>query len=628
VVRLGRFRFDIFVAALVVSVVFHVTVIIPKMFAPLVEKPDRPVEIALNPEEPQQPEIPPPAASEEKPEKKKKAKKEKEKPAPEPGVLDVKIPEKPPEPPPPPEPLVKMQPPPPPPEKNQISVDQDQFKEEEDNPDARFLSQKNHRVKEDVQGKNRNLVRAQESQNDHSSAPNENKDQPDPGHKDEKIAELQKREGSEEAIPRGGPKQGDQGKRSDEKPGPLSMRDLTPKSQVEPARERNREGVEMQEVGPGGLPMARIGRDQERARSWREGGKHKLTLDHRDYDSIVGHDVAADERSRAARAEVSHKKGRYDKYLERVAMMRSQIENFVGPDVKLGNQQELGTRRSPFAGYITAMHRQIHKFFGDGFLADLDGKLLAGQKTPYDDTSLSATLEIVITPDGKVEKVTIVRTSGVTGFDIAALDSVQSAAPFRPTPKDIRSTNGRVYLHWRFNRNEEACTTAGVHPYILNNGEAPPKDVPEPGREEPRQLAREKEEQHTHIVVTPGVEVPTVTEEARNAAEGWFAGFAGGRVKHMAGWSATPFSAGGEVVARDGAKLVAIYEQLVGEMSSRKASKFEVLTPAGIRAKLGGLPPGGEDTGMLYAVGKIGGDEFILLLKKSNQGWRVCGLDR
>ena len=55
---------------------------------------------------------------------------------------------------------------------------------------------------------------------------------------------------------------------------------------------------------------------------------------------------------------------------------------------------------------------------------------------------------------------------------------------------------------------------------------------------------------------------------------------------------------------------------------------LEVLTPAGIRGKLGGLPPGGESSDMLYAVGKAGGEEFILLLKKSSQGWRVCGVDR
>ena len=69
----------------------------------------------------------------------------------------------------------------------------------------------------------------------------------------------------------------------------------------------------------------------------------------------------------------------------------------------------------------------------------------------------------------------------------------------------------------------------------------------------------------------------------------------------------------------------------VGESETppkRAIGKLEVLTPAGIRGKLGGLPPGGDPSDMLFAVGKAGGDEFILLLKKSSQGWRVCGVDR
>ena len=75
--------------------------------------------------------------------------------------------------------------------------------------------------------------------------------------------------------------------------------------------------------------------------------------------------------------------------------------------------------------------------------------------------------------------------------------------------------------------------------------------------------------------------------------------------------------------------MKSMYKQLMAEApSSRVVSGVEVLTPAGIRGKLGGLPPGGEEKGMLYAVGKAGGEEFILLLKMSSQGWRVCGIDR
>jgi TonB family protein len=633
-VRFGRFRLDIFVDALVLSALVHVTWIIPGLFTSPPQ--ETRVEVILDPDSPP---LPPVAEPEKPKDKKKKKEQEKLAQAPEPAEIEVKLPEKVI----PPPPTVPVQPPPPPPAmpKNAISVDQDQFAEEEDNPDAKYLSQKNHRTAEDTRAKNTNLLRAVESKVEATSSQNENKDQ-DPGHKDDKIAELQDRAGNEKILPRGGPKPGAEGKSPDDKqkPGALSMRDLTPRSQVEakPA-ERKREGVEMQETGAGDLPMARIGRDQDRSRSAPQGTKLKLNLNHHDYDAIEGFAAADQQRREAARAESSHKKGRYERYLAKAAAMRSSIENFV--DVKLGNQQELGTRKSPFAGYITAVHRQIHKLFAFGFLTDIESKF--DSKGPYSDQSLSATLEIVIKSDGSVDKVGIVRTSGVMGFDVAAIDSVMSSAPFPSPPKEIRSTNGKTYLHWRFNRNEEACTTAGVQPFILNAGEEPPRDNitddkklyerAREHREEPRALKREKTEE-PQVVVQPHehhetLEVPEVTAEARAVVEGWFADYARGNVPWLAGRSATPFSAGGQTIARNADALKKIYRQLLDEASGdRKAVGVEVLTPAGIRGKLGALPPGGEENGMLYAVGKVGREEFILLLKKSNQGWRVCGIDR
>ena len=127
----------------------------------------------------------------------------------------------------------------------------------------------------------------------------------------------------------------------------------------------------------------------------------------------------------------------------------------------------------------------------------------------------------------------------------------------------------------------------------------------------------------------PPAETPKVTDEARSAAEGWFAAYQRGDAAWLAGWSAAPMTAAGEIVAKDGPAVKALYKQLLAEApSSRTAGAVQVLTPAGIRGKLGGLPPGGEEKGMLYAVGKAGSEEFILLLKMSSQGWRVCGIDR
>ncbi|MDB4968362.1 MAG: hypothetical protein JWN44_4051 [Myxococcales bacterium] len=156
------------------------------------------------------------------------------------------------------------------------------------------------------------------------------------------------------------------------------------------------------------------------------------------------------------------------------------------------------------------------------------------------------------------------------------------------------------------------------------------------GREAPRQLHREPtarprgdDDVPTAKPTAPTVVVPEVTTEVRDAAAGWFAAYSRGDASWLAGWSATPFTAAGETIARDAATLKTMYKQLLAEAPPKRAlGALDVLTPAGIRGRLGGLPPGGEPSDMLFAIGKVGGDEFILLLKKSSQGWRVCGLDR
>jgi TonB family protein len=522
-------------------------------------------------------------------------------------------------------------------------VDQQKFPDEDDNKDAHFLAQKNHRAAEDTRSNETNLIREVESKSEHMSEQSENKaDQP--GAKNDKIAELENKAGPDKTMPRSSPRQGEEGQSTEpQKQGPLSMRDLTPRSEVKAVDgQKPREGVEQQEQGAGELPMARIGRDAVRGHAGQQkGGTHfDHAIDNHMYDAIEGYDTAEKERNAAARAESSHKKGRYDKYLAKVQAMRSSIENFTLA-VKPGNQAELGTRAHPFAGYITSMHRQIHKLFAFGFLTDLDQRIGKG-KSIYDDMTLWTKLEIVVNPDGTVDKVGIVRASGVQGFDVAAIDSVMSAAPFEVPPKAIRSADGKVYLHWQFHRDEMACITSGVDPFILTTPGEKPRDLDGSAvsMDVPRSLKRnahEQHEQHETQAEAPVVRpspvvpptVPEVTQEVRAAAEGWFAAYTRGSVSWLAGWSATPFTAAGEVVARDPDKLKTVYKQLVAEAPAARAlTGFEVLTPAGIRGKLGGLPPGGEESGMLFAVGKAGSEEFILLLKKSDRGWRVCGVDR
>src|ERR1700722_17662222 len=144
---------------------------------------------------------------------------------------------------------------------------------------------------------------------------------------------------------------------------------------------------------------------------------------------------------------------------------RSAIENYV-PSVKPGNQTALNTAAVPFASYLNGMHNRIHPIFADSFLGSLDA-LPANH--PMNDQHLLTRLEIVITKDGHLKKMGIVKTSGITAFDIAALDAVDRAQPFGPAPSAIVSPDGNVYLHWEFHRDEVyACSTMGARPFILS----------------------------------------------------------------------------------------------------------------------------------------------------------------
>jgi hypothetical protein len=157
---------------------------------------------------------------------------------------------------------------------------------------------------------------------------------------------------------------------------------------------------------------------------------------------------------------------------------RSAIENYV-PGVQPGNQTALNTARVPFASYLNAVHNRLHPVFADSFLASLDN-LPASH--PMNKPEIKTDLEIVLSQDdGRVVRMGVTHTSGVTAFDIAALESVMRAQPFGAPPKEIISPDGNVYFHWEFYRNPYyACSTYFAHPYILKNKPktAPPSVAP------------------------------------------------------------------------------------------------------------------------------------------------------
>ncbi len=368
----------------------------------------------------------------------------------------------PPKPSPPPEPppeAPREQAPPPPPveQENLKSVEVADENLVEDAPnDARFLSDKNRDVAEETRATETNLERAQQGEQAASSKSDISSEEV--GAEEEQIAQLEDikaarefraseartnaGEAREQAAAGEGGEGGDEGQEAPQKKGALSMR-----------------GIE----GRGGLiERPRSGDPGKRGKKGSPGLKTQLDMN--DYERIVGKDQVASERE-VGRRQKSARRGRWEKKL---GAIKSSLENFT-PEVRPGNQTALKTRAAPFAVYLARMHQSIHERWGFGFLEDLASKRASH---PLNNPELMVQLEIVVNADGSLHKTTIVRTSGLSTFDVAAIDVIYSSAPFEPPPEVIRSPDGRAYMHWGFYRNERQCGTFNAEPFILSKAPA------------------------------------------------------------------------------------------------------------------------------------------------------------
>ena len=159
--------------------------------------------------------------------------------------------------------------------------------------------------------------------------------------------------------------------------------------------------------------------------------------------------------------------------------LKAAIENYE-PSVKEGNQTALNAARVPFATYINTIHNRLHPIFAEEFLDSL-------QNLPQDhamNANLVTHLEIVLSKDeGRIVRMGITKASGVTAFDMVALNSVQRASPYGKAPDVIVSPDGNVYLHWEFHRNPfDACTTRNARPFLLKTAPTVGSKLPPPRR--------------------------------------------------------------------------------------------------------------------------------------------------
>lgn len=494
------------------------------------------------------------------------------------------LPPKPPEPATPPPPPEAPRPPVQPPPSNMRMVevpDENEVKEAPD--DATHLSDKNRDAAEETAATETNLEKQLTGETP-PSAESEDTTSPEVGGPEDLIAQLEHAESELNELDRTSDHSGE----SDQAKGQI----------VGEAGDDGDDG-EGGDTAPGLFAMRGIGGrgsllDQQRGDGKKPGDKGvagiNVPLDMDDYERVIGKDKSDKERV-LAKARLSGKKGRWERKLEAI---KSSLENFT-PDVRPGNQTALKTRASPFAVFIARMHRRIHELWGFGFLAHLDGE---SSSHPLNDFDLYTVIEASINPDGSVHKTTITHASGRLEFDVAAIDTILSAAPYEETPEAIRSADGRVYLRWGFYRNWRQCGTFNVEPYILT-------DIPNAEPLDDGMALRNAKPQRGDKPITPTPDdvVPApgpvaADRQADYSANMWVAGFASASTQRMMRVSSLPFSAGGAIAAENAKDLKSVYEGLLVESGPLK--RFKVMSTGDFTNQTGIGVPGGSGTLVLH----------------------------
>lgn len=439
----------------------------------------------------------------------------------------------------------------------------------------------------------------------------------------------------------------------------LSMRDLPPREHTPEMlkHEAQADAAAAGELAPDQKAQAAVmQRDKQQAGSSNtKSPVLRFKLSANEMNALFGRDIA--EKKDVVSQRQSKKKGIWEEARE---LYQSPLENMV-PEVRPGNQTALRSRKHPFAQFIATMHRTIHDKWAFGFLEQLD---TMGRGHALNKPDLWTRVEIVLNSDGSLDKLRTVRFSGNMQFDGAAREVVRNAGPFPAPPREILSGNGKVYIHWAFHRDERACGTFGAEPFILDNagqGERPdPNRAVRPASSESeamasRRLARQvgpaapgprgpegpsapgghnhahgEGDDHNHEhggSSQQGADQPD--PDAAKAANAWLKVFAARDAAKLAARASLPFVIGDQVVARTREELQGVLQAMLDEAGGGAPGAAEVFTAAGLRKRFGSVPAGvQEGLGRNYAVAKVRGEPFILILERRFGDWRVVGVAR
>ena len=145
-----------------------------------------------------------------------------------------------------------------------------------------------------------------------------------------------------------------------------------------------------------------------------------------------------------------------------------QAYNPEGPVIGRGEMGNAVQNIASVSEYIAKMHDQIHIQWAYTFLIYLDTHPSMDPTLTH--PNISAEVEITLDSYGKVLDVRFVHASGVTMYDSEAVNVAWHSSPGLPLPKEMRSVDGKAYVHWTFWRDTRQCGVFGVKVYTLDHG--------------------------------------------------------------------------------------------------------------------------------------------------------------
>lgn len=132
-----------------------------------------------------------------------------------------------------------------------------------------------------------------------------------------------------------------------------------------------------------------------------------------------------------------------------------------GPVIGPGQQGNSLSHQKDVAEYLALMHKEIHPLWAHGYLLRLD-TIYRRPGSALNSSDLEAILEITLDSMGSVSDVRMVRSSGLTDYDNEAIHVAWNSSPKMPPPAEMRSPNGKSYIHWTFWRDGRQCGVFGV----------------------------------------------------------------------------------------------------------------------------------------------------------------------